>query len=196
MWILTKVENKIHHWSYRWLSLGGRYILCKSVLESQHVYWLSFVTIPTSILHKLRSLLYNFFWNGNREKKNYHLCRWELLARPKRRGGWGLHNIFYFGKALAASTLWRVIPKPGIWHRVLKGKYFPFNTISNWLRSTSFYYPTTSKIWSSLVKSVHLIMNWISWKPGSGIDVNLGRDIILGLGPSSYISSQLIGVLK
>jgi hypothetical protein len=92
--------------------------------------------------------------------------------------------------------LWRVIPKLGIWHRVLKGKYFPFNTISNWFRSTSFYYLTTSKIWSSLVKLVHLITNWISWKPGSGIDVNLGRDIILGLGPSSYLSSQLIGVLK
>jgi len=122
--------------------LGGRYILCKLVLEIQPIYWLSFVAIPTSILHKLRSLLYNFLWNGNREKNNYHLCRWELLARPKRRGGWGLHNIFDFGKALATSTLWRVIPKPGIWHRVLKGKYPPppFTTISNWLRSTSFYY--------------------------------------------------------
>jgi hypothetical protein len=195
-WLLTKVESKIQQWSYRWLSLGGRYILCKSVLESQPIYWLSLAAIPTSILHKLRSILYNFLWSGNREKKSYHLCRWELLARPKKRGGWGLHNIFSFGKALAASTLWRAISKPGIWHKVLKGKYFPHSTLSNWLRSTTFHYHSASRIWSSLMKSVHLITNWIGWKPGSGLEVSLGRDNILGLGPGSYLSTNLIEALK
>jgi hypothetical protein len=38
VWILTKVEKKINHWSYRWLSLGGRYILFKLVLETLLVY--------------------------------------------------------------------------------------------------------------------------------------------------------------
>jgi hypothetical protein len=33
-WILSKFEKKIHQWSYRWLSLGGRYILCKYVFET------------------------------------------------------------------------------------------------------------------------------------------------------------------
>jgi hypothetical protein len=124
VWLLTKVEKKIKHWSYRWLSLGGRYILCKAVLESQPVYWLSLASIPLSILHKLRKLLYNFLWNGSGDTKHYHLCRWETLARPKRLGGWGFHNIFSFSKALAASTLWRVITKEGIWHKVIKEKYF------------------------------------------------------------------------
>jgi hypothetical protein len=60
VWLLTKVEKKLKHWSYQWLSLGGRYILCKAVLESHLVYWLSLASIPSSILHKLRKLLYNF----------------------------------------------------------------------------------------------------------------------------------------
>jgi hypothetical protein len=38
--------------------------------------------------------------------------------------------------------------------------------------------------------------HWISWKPGSGIEVCLGRDNILGLGPSSFLSSHLIDALK
>jgi hypothetical protein len=37
-WMLKKVEKKIGLWCYRWLSLGGRYTLLKSVLESQPVY--------------------------------------------------------------------------------------------------------------------------------------------------------------
>jgi hypothetical protein len=37
-WLITKVEKRISHWSFRWLSLGGRFTLCKAVLESQPMY--------------------------------------------------------------------------------------------------------------------------------------------------------------
>jgi len=50
-WLLTKVEKRIGHWCNRWLSLGGRYILLKSVLESQPVYWMSLAAIPFSVLN-------------------------------------------------------------------------------------------------------------------------------------------------
>jgi hypothetical protein len=30
-WLLTKVEKRINNWSFRWLSLGGRFTLCKAV---------------------------------------------------------------------------------------------------------------------------------------------------------------------
>jgi hypothetical protein len=32
-WLLIKFENRIAHWCNRWLTLGGRFILLKSVLE-------------------------------------------------------------------------------------------------------------------------------------------------------------------
>jgi hypothetical protein len=115
--------------------IGRRYILCKSVLESQPVYWLSLTTIPFSILNKLRKIMYNFLWNGNSETHHYHLCRWETLAKPKHSGGWGFQNIFSFSKALAANTLWRVLMKDGIWQKVIKDKYLPFTTVKNWFRS-------------------------------------------------------------
>jgi hypothetical protein len=111
LWLINKVEKRINHWSYRWLSLGGRYTLCKVVLESQPVYWFSLASVPQSILHKLRKLLFNFLWNGNADTNHFHLSRWETLARPKSLGGWGFLNIFTFNKALAASTLWRVLTK-------------------------------------------------------------------------------------
>jgi hypothetical protein len=37
-WLLTKVMKRIEVWCNRWLSLGGRYTLVKSVLEGQLVY--------------------------------------------------------------------------------------------------------------------------------------------------------------
>lgn len=40
-WILRKIEKRIIHWTNRFISLGGRYILVKTVLESIPVYWLA-----------------------------------------------------------------------------------------------------------------------------------------------------------
>jgi hypothetical protein len=37
-WLVNKILKKITLWCYRWLSLGGRYILVKIVLEGQLVY--------------------------------------------------------------------------------------------------------------------------------------------------------------
>jgi hypothetical protein len=53
-WMIQKVEKRIGNWSLCWLSLGGRIILAKSMLQSLPVYWLSLVKIPSSILHRIQ----------------------------------------------------------------------------------------------------------------------------------------------
>jgi hypothetical protein len=45
-WLVAKIEKKIGLWCNQWLSLGGRLILVKSVLESQSVFWMSMEVIP------------------------------------------------------------------------------------------------------------------------------------------------------
>jgi len=59
-WLLAKVEKRIGHWCNRWLSVGGWYILLKSILEIQPVYWMSLADIPNSVLNKLRKVMFNF----------------------------------------------------------------------------------------------------------------------------------------
>lgn len=73
-WLLAKLEKRIGHWCNRWLSLGGRYILLKSVLESQLVYWMSLAAIPISVLNKIRKAMFSFLWKGSSENFHYHLC--------------------------------------------------------------------------------------------------------------------------
>jgi hypothetical protein len=107
-WLLAKMEKNIGLWCNRWLSLGGRYILLKSVLESQPIYWMSMETIPRSVLNKIQKLMFNFLWSGHKETQHYHLCRWDLLSRPKKCGGWGFHNLFHFNTSLTIN------PKVGV----------------------------------------------------------------------------------
>lgn len=40
-WLIEKFKRRINLWCYRLLTLGGRYILAKVVLESLPVYWLA-----------------------------------------------------------------------------------------------------------------------------------------------------------
>jgi len=118
------------------LSMGGRYVVVKAVLESLPVYWLALAHISLSVLNKIRQLVFSFLCSGNKKSISYHLFNWETFSKPNLYGGWGLRNIFIFYRALASNTLWRVLTKPGIWNKVTKDKYFPHEPVHTWLRST------------------------------------------------------------
>jgi hypothetical protein len=97
-WIITKLSKKVGTWCNRWLSLGGRLILIKSVLEAQPVYWMALESLPSSVISRIRRVIFHFLWNGLSANTHYHLCRWEVLARPKKLGGWGLSNLLFLTK--------------------------------------------------------------------------------------------------
>jgi hypothetical protein len=97
---------------------------------------MALAAVPVSVLTKIRQLIFDFLWSGGSTAHHFHLCSWEVLAKPKSLGGWGLRNIFHFNRALAANSLWRVLMKDGIWHRVIKDKYLPYISVATWFRST------------------------------------------------------------
>jgi hypothetical protein len=176
--------------------LGGHFILVKYTLETLPVYWLSLAIIPCSVLNKIMNIMFNFLWRGNMDFPHLHLCIWVSPAKPKSYGGWGLCNIFHFSKSLVANTLWRVLMGIGIWHDVIKDKYFPSSTVINWLRSPTFSLTTISKIWGGLLKSIHLITQWLSWIPSSGHLVAIDRDKIMGLEDTSFLTPELVSCLR
>jgi hypothetical protein len=102
-------------------------------------------------------------------------------------GGWGIRNIFDFIKSLAAKTLWKVLNAEGIWHRVIFDQYIHNTTLITWLISYSFHLNGTSRIWSGLLKVIHLITHGLCLNPGIGKQIALGKDHILGMGNSSFL---------
>jgi mannosylglycoprotein endo-beta-mannosidase len=86
-WLVSSFERKIGLWYFKWLSLGGRLILINSVLQSLAVYWMVLEKIPAKILSMLRKLSFNFLWNDFAGNRHFHLCKWQILSRPKREGG-------------------------------------------------------------------------------------------------------------
>jgi hypothetical protein len=155
------------------------------------VYWMALAHIPLSVLKTLRQLVFTFLWTGSKKNKGYHLCRWEVISKPKSMGGWGLRNLLFFYRVISANTLWRILMSPGLWSKVIKDKYFPHLPVHVWIRSASAYPTRGSQTWKHLLKSLPIILQWIAWKPGNGYMIEIGRDTILGLGSNSLLSPPL-----
>jgi len=74
IWLEKKFDKRSMSWSHRWLSLGGRVILVKVVLESIFAYWLSMEKIPKSVLNNIRKRMISFLWSGKKVIEGMHLA--------------------------------------------------------------------------------------------------------------------------
>jgi hypothetical protein len=108
----------------------------------------------------------------------------------------GFLNLYHFNLALNAVTLWRLLNQQSIWHQVIFDKYLHNNTLFYWLRQPAHNLHAVSRIWASLVRSLHVLNHWISWNPGTGQLIAIGRDKILGMGDASLLSSELVEALN
>lgn len=107
-----------------------------------------------------------------------------------------MHSLYYFNTALNTNTPWRVLNQDSIWHRVVLDKYLQNTTLVNWLRKPTHFISSTSRVWSSLVRTIPIILHWLSWRPGAGHLIMIGRDRILGLGERSILLNDTINLVK
>ena len=126
------------HWTNRLLSLGGRLVLIRSIFSSILVYWMALVSIPQSILDKLRRLIFSFLWGSSPKNKKFHLVDWHLLARPTSKGGWGIKHLTWFSLSLRLKSFWHALNSNGIWYQILSAKYMKKWPLHLWLREKWF----------------------------------------------------------
>lgn len=72
-WLLEKFDKELVVWQFKWLSLGGRLILIKFVLQNMFVYWMHFYMLPMDIIQKIDEIIACFLWFGNSLGRKIHL---------------------------------------------------------------------------------------------------------------------------
>jgi hypothetical protein len=71
--LIEKIENKLHSWKGKLLSLGGRIVLLNSVLSFLLLYWMALFRLPTKLKIRIDQLRKRFLWyGGTTVKKNIH----------------------------------------------------------------------------------------------------------------------------
>jgi hypothetical protein len=150
---------------------------------------MALASLPVFVLHKIRNLSFNFLWLGCTTSHRLHLGSWDVLANPKQKVGWGLRNILFFNLALSTNTLWCVLTNTGIWHTFIMDKFLPLCFDVAWLILSPSISRSASYTWRNLARMTPLISHWISWIAGSSQCIHIGKDRILGLGHSSFLSA-------
>jgi hypothetical protein len=133
-WLEKKIEKRILSWSHRWLSLGGRVILVKVVLEIIYVYWLSLAKIPISVLNSIRRRMFSFLWTGKKVKGRNAFDKLEKACKTKKDWWVGYQKYLYLWESFGGKNLWRCLMMPGLWHEVIMKKYLKKKIVEEWFR--------------------------------------------------------------
>jgi len=196
LWIIQRFEKRISHWTYKYISLGGRLILIQSVLSSIHVYWMGLAPLPASILQKLRRIMFNFLWGSSNNNCKYHLASWKDLSWPKEHGGWGIKNLPWFNLALCLKTFWRILHSKGLWYQVLQFKYIKIPSVADWLRYKRFSTRNVSIMWRGFIHTLPWMGTHMAWQVGNGDNILLGIDPIVGSHSSFILPEDLRSYLE
>jgi hypothetical protein len=71
------------------MSIVGRSTLISSSLNSTPIYHMSIYLLPKAIVHKMDKTRRSFFWQGGGTKRKYHLIKWTIICKGKKKGGLG-----------------------------------------------------------------------------------------------------------
>lgn len=66
-------KARLAQWKARYLSLGGRLTLIKSVINSILIYALSVCILHVNVQNKLHGIMSKFLWGGSEHSNKLHL---------------------------------------------------------------------------------------------------------------------------
>ncbi|CAL9017859.1 unnamed protein product, partial [Prunus brigantina] len=164
--LVDKVKHRLASWKGKFLSLAGKATLIQAVTASIPIYAMQTTKLPVSVCDDLDKLNRNFFWGGGEKKQKIHLCQWDLVCRPKSKGGMGFKKTAAMNQAMLAKIGWRLHNKDeGLWAKIYGKKYLQGYTILDpSLRSKQ----GCSSTWRSILHGTALLSQGLAWRIGKG----------------------------
>ncbi|XP_071933097.1 uncharacterized protein [Coffea arabica] len=120
--VIASVRAKLHHWSSRFLSAGGKLILIHHVLSSMPLYLLQVTKPPKGVFLRLGKLFNAFLWDG-KDGRRIHWSSWEKVCFPVEEGGLGFRSLLDLERAFAMKLWWTIRQKSSLCARFMHRKY-------------------------------------------------------------------------
>eukprot|EP00253_Pinus_taeda_P031502 PITA_31502 len=122
--LLEKFESKLNLWTYRSLNMANRAVLIKSILQAMPLYLFSILAAPKWVLKRLRNLQRDFLWGSSASHRKWALVKWEMICKPKSKGGIGLRDPESSNIIMNAKIWWQWLTNPDkIWASIWTAKY-------------------------------------------------------------------------
>ncbi|CAM8960205.1 unnamed protein product [Rhodiola kirilowii] len=122
--IIEKVWKRVQGWKEKMLSMAGKEILIKAVIQSIPTYAMMCFKIPDLLIKRNVSIVSKYWWS-NGEGNGIHWCSFEKLCRSKVEGGLGFRELGIFNEAMLAKQVWRLLQsQDSLTSKLLKTKYY------------------------------------------------------------------------
>src|SRR4051812_33768749 len=74
--LVLKLKNRLGSWKHRFLNLGGRITLLKSILTSLAIFTMSFYKMPSKVVKEVNRIQSIFLWGRVDERRKIHWVGW------------------------------------------------------------------------------------------------------------------------
>ncbi|KAM0044066.1 putative RNA-directed DNA polymerase [Helianthus debilis subsp. tardiflorus] len=176
--VLEVFRSRLAKWKSHLLSISGRVVLIKSVLESLPAYYFSLYKAPKKVIADLESTIKSFLWGGSVEERKLHWVKWDRVARHKKEGGLGLSKLKEINVSLLTKWGWCFKTESNnLWRKVIDS----FHSSRVGWEAINFK-SSLSGVWSNIAKVfVHYKVGGLPLRNFIKGEVKDGKDIFFWL---------------
>ena len=156
-------------WGGRVLSIGGKEVFIKAVLQAILAYAMSCFLLPLSLCNEINSILSNYWWKQTNASKGIHWFSWKKICSTKNKEGMGFRDMAKFNIAMVAKQGWRLInTRNSLVYKILKAKYFSKVSL---LESKLVHNPSLS--WRSIWNALEMLKKGVRWRVGNERNIRI-----------------------
>ena len=121
--LLTKLRQRLFHWSSKMLTMGGKIILIRHVLSSIPMHLIQVLQPPKAVFVALGRICNAFLWDHSTTEKRVHWAAWERVCAPEEEGGLGFCSFEDRMRAFSCKLWWKLRRKDSAWAEFMHCKY-------------------------------------------------------------------------
>lgn len=106
--LVEKSNKKLDVWKGGTMSTAERTTLINSSLNNSPIYHLSVYLLSKSTINAMDEIRRPFFLQGGGTKRKYHLIKWEIICKSKKKGGLGIKNLRKMNINLLCKWWWKL----------------------------------------------------------------------------------------
>ncbi|XP_058749517.1 uncharacterized protein LOC131622496 [Vicia villosa] len=166
--IAGKIKLKLATWKTKLLSMAGRVLLVKTVIQSMMVHSITIYDWPMSIIKSIETWTRNFLWSGNMETRKLVTVSWKKCCKKTTKGGLEIISLKQYNKATNLYSCWQFLNNNSDWYKVLAARVLRQGRMIN--------YSIKSSLWKGFKDHFNMIKDNTVWILGNGKKVNFWLD--------------------
>ncbi|XP_058757247.1 uncharacterized protein LOC131630489 [Vicia villosa] len=117
-----KIRMKVASWKAKLLSMAGRVLLVKTIIQSMMVHNIAIYDWPSSVIKSIEASSRNFIWSENVDQNKLVIVSWKKCCSKTTEGGLGIISLNHYNKATNLYLCWQFLNKDKAWSNMLIGE--------------------------------------------------------------------------